>query len=79
MPRYRILLINSEFESDDEVDLQSLEAARKWSVLTAAKVVCESIAEGEIASAAEVQIYEGEELVSRQVVTLSVAELTAGK
>lgn len=72
-------MINSDFDSADDVELQSVEAARKSAVLTATKVVCEAIAEGEVASAAEVQIYEGEALVSRQVVTLSVAELTASK
>lgn len=79
MPRYRIRLINSEFDSADESDFPSLEAARKSAVHTATKVVSEAVADGENASAVEVHICEEEHMVSRQVVTLSVVDLTAGR
>lgn len=79
MPLYRIRMINSHFESADEVDFSSLEAARKSGVLAATSIVSESIAEGDQTSAVEVQIFDGDALVSRQVVTLSVAEFTTGE
>ena len=53
MPRYRIRLINSEFDSADESDFPSLEAARKSAVHTATKVVSEAVADGEYLVAAD--------------------------
>jgi hypothetical protein len=79
MPRYRIRMINSQFESADEVDYPSLEAARKAAIGTATTIAGESIAQGEPASAVEIQIFDDGRLVSRQVVTLSVAEFTLGQ
>jgi hypothetical protein len=79
MPRYRIQMINSQFESADEVDYPSLEAARKAAIATATTIAGESIAEGEPASAVEIQIFDDGRLASRQVVTLSVAEFTVGE
>jgi len=78
MPRFRIRMINSTFESNDEAEFSSLERARKTAVTAATNMVSESIVEGERASAVEVQIFEGDRLVSRQVVALSVAEFTTG-
>lgn len=77
MSVYRIRLINSVFDSADEVEFPTLEAARKSGVETATKVVYESIVEGESTSAVEVQICERDQMVSRQVITLSVVDLTA--
>ena len=79
MPSFRIRLINSQFESVDEVGFDSLEAARQASICAAVRIVGESIAEGELTSAVEIEILKGEELESRQVVTLSVTELTTGQ
>jgi hypothetical protein len=79
MPRDRIRLTNSHFESADELELPSLAAARKSAVTTATTIVAESIAEGEPTSAVEVQIFKDDELVSRQVVSLSVAEIATGE
>lgn len=79
MPHFRIRMINSTFESADEADFSSLERARKAAITAATNMVSELIVEGERASAVEVQIFEDDRLVSRQVVTLSVAEFTTGK
>ncbi|HEY7005762.1 MAG TPA: hypothetical protein VH392_04690 [Sphingomicrobium sp.] len=79
MPRYRIRLINSEFESVGETDYPSLDAARKAAIATATKVVAESSAEEAPSVAVEVQIHEGETLVARHVVSLSVSDLSGGK
>jgi hypothetical protein len=76
MSRYRIRLINSHFETADEVDFSSIESARKSGVAAAMSIVAEAVAEGEATAAIEVQIFENEKLVSRQVVTLSVSEFT---
>jgi hypothetical protein len=75
MPRYRIRMINSQFDSAEDVDFPSLDAARKSGVATATSILGESIAEGEQTSAVELQIFEGEQLMSRQVIMLSVSEL----
>lgn len=79
MPQYRIRMINSHFESADELEFSSLDAARKSGVATATSIVSESIADGDPTSAVEVQIFENDELVSRQVITLSVAEFILGE
>jgi len=79
MSRYRIRLINSEFDSADDADFPSLDAARKSAVHTATRVLVDAVAEGEATSAVEVQICEQERMLSRQVVTISVVDLTAGK
>jgi hypothetical protein len=79
MPRFSIRMINSTFVSTDEGEFSSLDSARLSAVTAATNIVSESIAEGELASAVEVQIFEDERLVSRQVVTLSVAEFTTGQ
>jgi hypothetical protein len=79
MPRYRIRMINSEFESVEEADYPSLDAARSTAIVTAAKVACESIAAGEPAVAVEVEIRDGDGFVERSVVTLSVADLSGAE
>ena len=79
MPLYRIRMINSHFESVDEVDFGSIDAARQAAITAATSVVSESIAEGERTSAVEVQIFNDERLVSRQVITLSVSDFTTGE
>lgn len=78
MPRYRIRLINSEFESSDESGFPSLDSARRSATIGATQVVSDSIAKGAVSVAVEVQVYEGERLVARNVVSLNVADLSGG-
>ena len=54
MPRYRIRMINSEFESFDEADYPSLDVARQTAIATATKVAAESLLEGVATTAVEV-------------------------
>lgn len=75
MPRYRIRMINSRFESVDEADYPSLDAVREMAIVTATKVAAEAVAEGEQSAAVELQIHEDLTLVARHVVTLSIANL----
>ena len=77
MPRYRIRMINSQFESCDEAEYASLDAVREVAINTAAKVAAESVADGEHTAAIELEIHEDVTLVARHVVTLSVADLMA--
>lgn len=79
MPRYRIQMINSQFESAEEADFASLDTAQKSAITTAITIVGDAVAEGEIASAVEIQIFEAEQLLVRQVITLSVTELTSSQ
>jgi hypothetical protein len=79
MTRYRIHMINSEFESDGEGDYPSLEAARSAAVSAATKVVAESLLEGDFSVAVEIQIYDGERLMLRNVLNLSLSNLFGGE
>jgi hypothetical protein len=72
-------MINSQFESFEEGDYPSLEAARQTAIVTAARVACESIAAGDVAASVEVEICDGDGLVARSVVTLAVADLSGAK
>jgi predicted transcriptional regulator len=78
MPRYRIRMINSKFESVDDADHSSLEAARTSAISTAVKVAAEAVAGGEPNAAVEVEIYEDQTVVARKLVTLSVSDLSGG-
>jgi hypothetical protein len=77
MRAYLIRLINSEFDTSETSRFASFEDARKSAVDTAVKMLADAIGEGETSSAIEVEISEGERLVSRQVVSLSVVQLMA--
>jgi hypothetical protein len=79
MPKYRIRMINSEFESIDDADYPSLQAARMAAIVTATTVATESIAAGAPTAAVELQIHVENELVMREVVTISVADLSGGE
>ena len=68
-------MINAEFESCDESDFPSLEAATKNAIASGTRVVADTIIGGQIVSAVELQIHEGEELVAHRIVSLSVADL----
>jgi hypothetical protein len=72
-------MINSEFESVEKVDYPSLDSARSAAITTATRVAAESAVEGHYSVAVEVQIHEGERMVARHVVTLSVSELITGE
>jgi len=78
MPRYLIRLINSEFETAEEADYPSVEDARRAAIATATKVVAESGFEEGPSVAVEAQVYDGEKLVARNVITLSLSDLSGG-
>ena len=78
MPCYRIRLINSEFESADEVDYPSIETARRSAIIGATQVLSNSVAKGQASVAVEIQIYEDDELTARTIVSLNVADLIDG-
>jgi hypothetical protein len=79
MPRYQIRMVNSEFESFDEGEFPSLDAARQTAIASATKVASEAVGDGIPTAAVEVEIREGQVVVARQVVTLSVADLMGGE
>jgi hypothetical protein len=72
-------MINSEFESVDETDYPSVEAARHSAIAAATKVAAESISDGVLSAAVEVQIHQGTTLLARNVVSLSVSDLSGGE
>jgi hypothetical protein len=74
MPHFRIHMINSEVESS-EGDYQSLDEARRAAIATAARVASEAIAEGQETASVELRIEDGDKVIARHVVNLSVAPL----
>lgn len=77
MPLYRIRMTNSDFESVDEAEYRSLDAALKSAITTATKIAGESIGDGVPSSAVEVQVSKDDVVLARKVITLSVSNLTA--
>ena len=78
MPRYRIHMINSDFESDGEADYPSLDATRKSAIKTATGIAAESVLDGVSSVAVELQIYDGDSILVRNVVSLAVSDLSGG-
>ena len=68
-------MINSEFESADESDFPTLEAASRNAINAGARVVADAIVGGLEVAAVELQIHDGDRLVAHHVVSLSVAHL----
>ena len=68
-------MINAEFESCDESEFPSLEAASRNAINSGARVVADAIAGGDNVAAVELQLHEAEQLVAHHVVSLSVADL----
>lgn len=79
MPRYLIRMINSEFESFEENEYPSLAAVREAAIGTATRIAAESVSDGAASAAVELQIREGEAMVARHVVTLSVSDVSGAK
>jgi Domain of unknown function (DUF6894) len=79
MPSYRVRMINSEFESFEEVDYPSLESARRAAVATATKIAAESIIAGAASVAVELQIDQNGKMLLREVVSISLADLMGGE
>jgi hypothetical protein len=75
MNRYRIHMINSDFESCDEGAFASLEAALDAGVRSAAEVVKDLIAKGEANSAIEIRVEEGDQVIARRVLAYSISAL----
>jgi hypothetical protein len=75
MPRYRIHMINSEFESCEEGEYSSIEAAKQSAIASGVRVATEAVARGEATAAVEIRIEEDGEIVLHHVVNLSVSKL----
>lgn len=75
MPFFRIHMINSNFESSEESEYASLDAAKKSATGSAIKVAAENLAEGEETSAVHLRIEENDRTVAHYVVNLSVSPL----
>lgn len=79
MPRYRIHMINSEFQSVEEAEYPSLDEARRSAIATAVRVAAEATLDGERNVAVEVQIHEADVLMARNVVMVGVSDLSGGE
>jgi hypothetical protein len=71
-------MINSDFESRDDIDYSSLEAAFKAGIAAASRVATEAISEGHESSSVEIRIEQDGEVVGRRVLTFSVSDLMIG-
>ena len=79
MPRYRVHLINSEFESCDEGEYPSADAAMAAGIGAAVEVAGEAIGRGELTSAVEIRVEQGDGTIQRRVLAFSVSHLAIGE
>ena len=75
MPMYRMEMVNAHFESSDESEYPSLDAALKAAVISAIRVTSDSVMEGTASSAVEVRISDADRILAHRVVNLSVSEM----
>jgi hypothetical protein len=75
MPNFTIRVVNSDFSSNGEYEMQDLEAAKKGAVAGALQIGVEQITQGHSFFAAEVSIEEQGDQVARYVVTVGASAL----
>ena len=79
MPQYRVHMINSDFDSCEEGEYPSVEAAFKAGIAAASRVATEAIAAGHESSSVEIRIEQADHIVGRRILTFSVSELLTGE
>ena len=79
MPQYRVHMINSDFDSCEEGEYSSVEAAFKAGIAAASRVATEAIAAGLESSSVEIRIEQADHIVGRRILTFSVSELLTGE
>ena len=79
MPRYRIHMINSEFQSSQEDDFPSVEHALRTGVLAAANIASEQVAMGEANAAIEIRVEKDDQVLAPRIVTFSISDLAIGE
>jgi len=75
MTLYRIDMIHAHFESSDESDFSSRDAALRAAVVSAIRVASDTVIEGAPSAAVEVRISEADGVLAHRVVNLSVSEM----
>lgn len=75
MPRFRIHMINSEFQSFEDGEYESVEAALNANVSAAAAVATEAVIGGEANTAIEIHVELNGKVVGRRVLSMSVSNL----
>lgn len=78
MPHYRIHMINSEFQSFEEGDYPSVDLALRAGVLAAVRVASEEVAAGEVNSAIEIRVEEGDRILARRIISFIISDLAIG-
>lgn len=79
MPRYRIHLINSEFQSFQDDDFPSVEHALRTGVLAGANIASEQVSSGKANAAIEIRVEEKDRVVARRIVSFSISDLAIGE
>jgi hypothetical protein len=68
-------MINSDFQSYDEAEYASVEAALDAQVKAAAAVATEAVTKGESNVAIEIQVEQDGKILGRRVLSMSVSDL----
>ena len=75
MPRFRIRVINTDFDSSNEIDLPSTDRVRAEALKGALQIGVNEVCDGTPFFGAEVRIESGDEILERLVVAVGVSPL----
>lgn len=75
MPRFRIRVINTDFDNSNEIDRSSVDEARAEALKSALQIGVDEVCNGTPFFGAEVRVEDGGEVVDRLVVAVGVSPL----
>ena len=75
MPKFRISVVNETFNSSNQQEAATLSDAQQRAIQSALEIGVEEVSKGKPFFAAEVQVENGGELVSRFVVSMGCSPL----
>ena len=75
MPKFRICVVNDEFESFDESECADVDAAREDAIRGATAMGAEQVTSGKPLFVAEVSVHQQATLVTRMIVSVSASPL----
>lgn len=75
MPRFRIRVVNTDFDDSDEIDRSSADEARAEALKSALQIGVEEVCRGAPFFGAEVRIEDGSDVLERLAVAIGVSPL----
>ena len=76
MPKYRIHVVNSDFDACEEVDLPNFDAARSHGVMGALRIGCDELCKGEVSFfGAELRVEVDGHVHARMVIAMGASPL----